>query len=188
MNLFPAVALFLSAFPGSAAAQSARIAVVDLARAFEAHPETKAATDKLTAERNAARDVFKEKSESLKKVLQEHQELIRAGKKTEAAEKLKTANTLETEIATLRTTQQRDLEERFRREKTRILDLIRAAVRELNADKRYAVVLDLSAESAFGVPAVIDASGSEDITEAVIAKLKEKEKAKPEPEKAGKKE
>lgn len=168
-----AAAITLPVFASDAEAQ-VRLAVVDLARAFEAHPETKAATDKLTAERNAAREVFKEKSASLKKVLQEHQELIRAGKKTEAAEKLKTANTLETEIATLGTTQQRDLEERFRREKTRILNLIRAAVRAINADKRYAAVLDLSAESAFGVPAVLDASGAEDITEAVIAKLKEK--------------
>ena len=148
------------------------IAVIDLARAFEAHPETAEATAQLTRDRNAAREEFKKHSEGLKKCLQEHQELIRAGKKTEAAEKLKEANELEKSIATLRTTQQRDLEQRFLREKNRILETIRAEVGKLNADGTWAVVLDKSAESAFGLPAVIDASGSEDITEAVIARLK----------------
>ncbi len=159
--------------------QPPRIAVIDLARAFEAHPETATATAQLTRDRNASREVFKEKSEALKSVLQDHQELIRAQKKTEAAEKLKVANDLEKEIATLRTTQQRDLEERFLREKHRILDTIRAAVGKYNAGGRYAVVLDKSAESAFGVPAVIDATGADDITDEVIALLKP---AKPSPE------
>ncbi len=154
------------------APKSAAIAVIDLARAFEAHPETATATKQLTADRNAAREAFKVSSEALKKCLQEHQELIRSGKKTEAAEKLKDANELEKSIATLRTTQQRDLEEKFTREKNRLLDAIRAEVAKLNADGRYAVILDKSAESAFGVPAVIDATGADDITDAVIARLK----------------
>lgn len=158
----------------SSQAPSPAIAVIDLARAFAAHPETGAATAQLTRDRNAAREVFKEKSESLKKCLQEHQELIRAGKKTEAVEKLKEANELEKAIATLRTTQQRDLEEKFKREKNRILDAIRAEVATLNAGGKYAVILDKSAESAFGVPAVIDATGADDITEIIIARLKEK--------------
>jgi Skp family chaperone for outer membrane proteins len=165
------LSLFLATAHGQTPA-APRIAVIDVARAFQSHPETRTAEATLTADRNAARDAFKKASESLKKVLQEHQELIQAGKKTEAAEKLKTANALETEIATLRTTQQRDLEERFLREKSRIVDAIRAAVRAHNADKRYAVVLDQSAESAFGIPAVIDASGADDITDAIISTLK----------------
>lgn len=148
-----------------------RMAVIDLARAFQEHPDTRTAEATLTADRNAAREAFKAKSESLKLVLQEHQELIRAGKKTEAAEKLKAANELESQIAALRTTQQRDLEQRFLREKERIVEAIRAAVRELNADRRYAVILDRSAESAFGLPAVIDAPGADDITDAVLAAI-----------------
>jgi Skp family chaperone for outer membrane proteins len=175
-----ALALFLNSLAGFPATSqesipdspSLRLAVIDLAKAFESHPETATAAAQLTKDRAAAREVFKEKSEALKKVLQAHSELIRAGKKTEAAEKLKEANELEKAIATLRTTQQRDLEEKFKREKNRIIDAIRVAVREYNAEKKYTVVLDKSAESAFGVPAVIDASGSDDITEAIISRLK----------------
>ena len=80
---------------------SPQIAVIDLAKAFERHPETAKATAQLTKDRAAAREIFKEKSEALKKVLQTHSELIRAAKKTEAAEKLKEANELEKAIATL---------------------------------------------------------------------------------------
>ena len=148
-----------------------RIAVVDLEKAFEAHPSTKETTAQLTKEREAARDAFKEKSEALKKVLQTHQELIRAGKRTEAAEKLKEANELEKAIATLRTTQQRNLQQRFVEEKHRIMTAIRETIRAYNTDARYAVVLDKSAESTFGIPVVIDASGAEDITAEIIERL-----------------
>lgn len=156
----------------TSAPASPRIAVIDLTRAFEAHPDTTEATAQLTKDRNEARDAFKKASGALKECLQQHQELIRAGDRTAAAEKLKEANELEKAIATLRTTQQRDLEEKFKRAKGTILDAIRVEVAKFNADGTYAVVLDKSAESAFGIPAVIDASGSEDITDAVIARLK----------------
>lgn len=148
------------------------IAVIDLAKVFESHPDTKAATAKLTKDRETLRDNFKKASNALKETLQKHQELIRAGKKTEAAELLKTANEQEKAVAALRTTQQRDLEESFRQTKNAILDAIRKVVAEHNKDGKYAVVIDRSAESAFGVPAVIDASGADDITTEIIAKLK----------------
>jgi len=171
-------ALSLSLAPLSAHSQEPAlasgkpIAVIDLAKVFETHPDTKAATAKLTKEREALRDAFKKGSNALKETLQKHQELIRAGKKTEAAELLKKANEQEKAIATLRTTQQRDLEESFRQTKHTILDAIRKVVSDHNKDGKYAVVIDRSAESAFGVPAVIDASGADDITEAIIGKLK----------------
>lgn len=174
MSRFVFIWLILPMLPlfGQETPLAPRIAVIDLARAFEAHPETAKATAQLTRDRNDARKIFKEKSEALKKCLQEHQELIRAEKKSEAADKLKEANELEKAIAMLRTTQQHDLEEKFKREKNRLLDAIRSAVREFNADGKYSLVLDKSAESAFGVPAVIDASGADDITDKIIAKLK----------------
>ncbi|NNE93925.1 MAG: OmpH family outer membrane protein [Verrucomicrobiales bacterium] len=150
-----------------------KIAVVDLMKVFEAHPETKLATDELTKDREAMRDEFKEKSNSLKEVLQKHQELIRASKREAAAEKLKEANELEKAIATLRTTQQRDLEEKFRRAKAKILAAISKSVQEYNADGKYAVILDSSSKSSNGLPQVIHAPGAEDITDAIIAKVKE---------------
>lgn len=177
LTIFTASILLLAFHSGRVTAQEAggipRFATVDLAKAFAAHPDTAAATLELTTDREAARKKFKESSNALKKVLQEHQEKIRAGERTRAAELLKKANELEKQIAALRTTQQRDLEEKFRKAKHQILDAIRAAVRDHNTDGRYAVILDRSATSSFGLPAVIDARGAEDITEVIIEKLKQ---------------
>jgi Skp family chaperone for outer membrane proteins len=147
-------------------------AVVDLAKVFAAHPEAVKAQETLNKERSEMREEFKQKSEALKKALQQHQEEIRAGKKEAAVETLKEVNTLEKQIAALRSTQQRALEERFADEKARVLKLIQKTIAEHNSDGRYALVLDASAASANGLPTVIDASGSDDITEAIVALVK----------------
>ena len=149
-----------------------RLAVVDLAAAFEAHPRTAEATATLTAARKAARQIFRDKSEELKNTLQKHQELLREGRKSEASVELEKANALERAIAELGTTNQRNLEEQFRTAKKEILDDIARVVREFNAGKRYAVVLDKSAASDNGLPQVLDAPGADDITAEIIARLK----------------
>ncbi|MEM9015779.1 MAG: OmpH family outer membrane protein [Verrucomicrobiota bacterium] len=154
------------------AADAPRIAVVDLEKVFESHPTTADATRTLTTAREASRDEFKEKSNSLKEILQEHQELIRAGRKDEAAEKLKEANQAEKRIATLRTTVLRDLEEEFRRSKQQIITEIGEAIAKFNEDERYALILDRSSKSSNGLPQVLDAPGAEDITEKVIEFVK----------------
>jgi Skp family chaperone for outer membrane proteins len=154
------------------------LAVVDMTKVFAGHPSTPAATKELTEARDASRESFKEKSNALKEVLQQHQELIRAGKREEAAEALKSANEIEKAIATLRTTELRDLEEKFREAKTKIMDEIRVAIGELNADGRYAMIFDLSSASSNGLPQVLHAPGATDITTEVIAFVKEKAKTK----------
>lgn len=154
--------------------QASNIAVVDMTAVFAAHPLTESATKELTAAREASRDEFKEKSNTLKEILQRHQELIRAGKKTEAAEELKKANEAEKAIATLRTTGLRDMEENFRRIKVSILEDIQTAIREWNAEGTYAVILDSSSASSNGIPQVIHAPGATDVTEEIKALVKER--------------
>ena len=161
-----------AAVPKARPVAGSMFAVVDLAKVFAAHPEAVKAQETLNKERSEMREEFKKKSEALKKTLQEHQEEIRAGKKEAAVETLKEVNTLEKQIAAMRSTQQRALEERFAEEKSRVLKLIQKAIAEHNADGRYALVLDSSAASANGLPTVLDATGSDDITEAIIARVK----------------
>lgn len=161
------------AIPCSVSAQEPpRLAVVDLTAAFEAHPRTAAATAELTKAREGARKKFRAESADLKNTLQRHQELLRAGRREEATAELERANTLERSIAELGTTNQRNLEEQFRRAKTEIMADIARVVRELNAERGYAIVLDKSAASANGLPQVLDAPGAEDITPDLIARLK----------------
>jgi len=168
-RLFFLASALLAAAAGTAEDAPLPIAVVDFTRAFEEHPLTAEVTADLGSKRKAARDEFKSKSNELKKILQQHQELIRAGRKSDAAEKLKEANEAEKAIATLRTTGARDLEEEFRRAKERVMNDIAEAVREFNADGAYAIVLDSSSASSNGLPQVIHAPGATDITEEIVA-------------------
>ncbi|MDF1859865.1 MAG: OmpH family outer membrane protein [Verrucomicrobiales bacterium] len=154
------------------------IAVVDMTKVFETHPLTDAITKELTNDREASREEFKEKSNALKEILQKHQELIRAGKKTEAAEVLKKANEAEKEIATLRTTGLRDLEENFRKAKHRIMESIVAAVTAFNEDGKYSMIFDKSSASSNGLPQVVHSPGATDVTDEVIAFIKEQSKKK----------
>ena len=150
-----------------------RFATVDMTAVFEAHPRTAAATADLTTARAAARKKFRAESEALKNTLQRHQELLRDAKRSEAAAELENANALERSIADLGTTQQRQLEESFRKAKNEILSDIVRVVREFNAEKGYVMVFDKSAASANGIPQVIDAPGSDDITPEIIARIKQ---------------
>ena len=162
--LLPAAVLAGSPLP--------RWAVVDLTAVFQAHPRTAAATAELTSARGAARKKFRAESAALKDTLQRHQELLREGRRPEAAAELEKANTLERSIAELGTTNQRDIEEQFRRAKTEIMEDIARVVREFNATRGYAVILDKSAASANGLPQVLDAPGADDITAEIIARVK----------------
>ena len=149
-----------------------RFATVDMTAVFEAHPRTATATAELTAARAAARKKFRAESAALKDTLQRHQELLREGRRADAAAELEKANSLERSIADLGTTQQRQLEESFQRAKSEILGDIVRVVREFNAEKGYAMVFDKSAASANGIPQVIDAPGTEDVTAEIVSRVK----------------
>jgi Skp family chaperone for outer membrane proteins len=98
--------------------------------------------------------------------------LLRAGEREQAAAELEKANALERSIAELGTTNERNIEEQFRRAKTEIMDDILRVVRAFNAEKGYALVLDKSSTSSNGLPQVLDAPGADDITAKITARVK----------------
>jgi Skp family chaperone for outer membrane proteins len=149
-----------------------RLAVVDLTAVFEAHPRTARATAELTSARNAARKKFRAESAALKDTLQRHQELLREGRKEDAAAELEQANSFERSIAELGTTNQRNLEEQFRRAKQEIMDDLARVIREFNAERGYLLVLDKSSASSNGLPQVLDAPGADDITSEIKARVR----------------
>jgi Skp family chaperone for outer membrane proteins len=149
-----------------------RLAVVDLTAVFAAHPRTATATAELTSARNAARKKFRAESAALKDTLQRHQELLREGRKEDAAAELEQANSLERSIAELGTTNQRNLEEQFRRAKQEIMDDLARVIREFNAERGYLLVLDKSSASSNGLPQVLDAPGADDITSEIKARVR----------------
>ena len=171
--LAPLLLLFLAPAFGQASADGPRLAVVDLTAVFEAHPRTATATAELARTRDAAREKFRAESAELKNTLQRHQELLRAGQREQASAELEKANALERSIAELGTTNQRNIEEQFRRAKSEIMNAILGVVRDFNAEKGYAVVLDKSSASSNGLPQVLDAPGADDITAEIIARVKQ---------------
>lgn len=160
-----------------------RIAVVDMTVVFLAHPETVKAEGALESQRKEAREIFKTKSEELKKVLQEHQkvtaDLVAAGTAASSTDKaaakalLDQAMKLEKEIAELRTTQESDLKRGYVDERRRILGQIQTTIAKFNADGGYHLILDKSAASANGIPQILHAPGVDDITEKIIQLVQE---------------
>ena len=178
-NWLPLLFILALAPGASLAEESIKIAVVDMQKVFASHPSTATATKELSAARETSRADFKEKSNTLKKILQKHQELIRAGKKKDAGEELIKANEAEKAIATLRSTGLRDLEESFRKAKLEIMKDIQKSVAAFNKDAQFAIVLDQSSASSNGLPQVVHAPGATDITNDVISFIKKSAEAKP---------
>ncbi|MFT5466266.1 MAG: Skp family chaperone for outer membrane protein [Verrucomicrobiales bacterium] len=177
--------IFLLSWAFAATAFGQQIAVVDMTAVFKAHPETAKAEAAIAAKRSEARGVFKSKSGELKEVLADHQgvttKLIAAGSnastelKKQAEQLLDQAMKLEKEVATLKTTNERDLEQSFLAERRRILALITAEIGKLNASGEFLLILDKSAASANGIPQVLNANGAVDLTAKLIAIVEAKE-------------
>ena len=137
---------------------------------FKAHPKTATAEAQIERQKMEARDVFIEKKKALEDVLKDHQsvtqKLVASGSNSSVADKelartlLDEATKLEKEIATLRTTQANDLKNSFVKERRQILDEISTAIVKFNAEGKYAVILDSSAQSTNGIPQVIHAPGA----------------------------
>jgi Skp family chaperone for outer membrane proteins len=180
------ILLFLMGTEPLPALETPRIAVIDMTAAFNAHPEAEKAEADLNQKRAAAGKVFNAKANELKNLLDEHQKLtlklITAGEKAgdeqkaKARELLDRATELEREVAAIRTTQERDLMQQFVEERRRILKSIATVIGEFNAAGTYALVLDLSAASANGIPQILHAPGAEDITQEIVKLLKKGKK------------
>jgi len=165
-----------------AGAEPLRVAVVDLTAVFNAHPDTAQAEVELARARQQARKAFNELANQLKDTLEHHQKLttrlIEAGAdpapelRARAEALLERAESLEREVAAMRTTQERDLEQGFLAERRRILASISGVIGRFNADARYALILDNSAASANGLPQVLHAPGVDDVTEQIVELVK----------------
>jgi Skp family chaperone for outer membrane proteins len=162
--------------------QVPRLAVVDVSAVFRAHPEAKRAEAALEKHRAEARREFDRKANELKGLLQKHQQFtarlgVEGGKATDAQRKeagdlLEKAARIEREVTELQTRHERDLEQAFLDERRRVMVSVRRLIEEFNSDGTFALVLDVSALSPNGVPQVLHAPGAEDITNAVIGRLK----------------
>lgn len=177
-----AVLVAMMTAPDWCAAQELKVALVDMKRIFDAHPDTRAAEERVRKTSQRARDTFREKTDALKATLQRHQETILGVEKASGAEAekrraeasalLARAREMEREVAEFQSVQEAALKKSFLEEKNRIMDAIVAAVKEYNREGRYHLILDKSAAAANGLPMVVDDKGLSDVTEEIIGRLK----------------
>ncbi len=161
-------------------AQDLPIAVVDMTRAFRAHPVTKAAEERLEKSRLNAKKELDAKNIELKDLLHEHNEIVRqvrdaglgdeagAQKRKEAAALVEKAKILEREVALFQSQQEASLKQAVIDERREIIDEIAGAVKELNKDGKYRLILDSSLVAPNGIPLVLDARDVDDLTDRVI--------------------
>ncbi len=172
-----------------------KIAVVNVSRVMQAHPETAQAEDLLSKE---AEEFEAEKKASIEKLKAMHAEfeetkkqassrvLSEAGKEekvAEAREKLIALQEAEQEVRMRSRDRQAQLAELGDRMRRRIVEKILTLVDAYAKDKGYTLVLDTSNRGLNGVESVVYASDALDITDAIIERVQDDEK-KASPEKS----
>ncbi len=170
---------------GDANAQM-RVATVDLAKVFDSYSKAKEAAQRLKEAEKKAQDEVNARAESLKGMQETLKkmdadrkvsglsEADRAEKERVYSEKINEARNMEREITDFRDTKRRQLEAQAVRMRGGIVEEILKAVTEKVRADGYDLVFDTSGRNLNGVPTVVYAKESYDVSEAIITSLNAK--------------
>jgi Skp family chaperone for outer membrane proteins len=179
--LLPAVLLL--AFTSAPALAQQKIAMVDLKKIFYGYYKTKLATQ---AVQDRAGDLDKDytnMASDLKKRSDQYEQLLesaddpaisddeRARRKASAADQLKQLQDSKAAIDQFERQAQMTISDQKQRMHDNILDEIKKAVADKAKAGGYTLVMDSTAESASGTPAVIYSAGDNDLTDDVLKEL-----------------
>lgn len=174
---------FLVSFASFALLAPATTVVVDMNRVFQEYIRTQEADQQMQASIQNYRQGQEELQQRFQVRQQEFnemrqrtadQELDNAERQAlaeEAAEMLNQLRALEQELRQEDANRQRQIEEQGRRMRNRIVDEIKAKITELATSRNWTLVLDSSAASTNGLPVVLHAMPSADVTGEVIQAL-----------------
>ncbi|MEM7011226.1 MAG: OmpH family outer membrane protein [Verrucomicrobiota bacterium] len=183
-QILPLILCLAAAGSLAAQDQNAIIAVVDLKAAIKAHPASEALEASLKTAAGNANSVLNAKREELAAIAQEGRELqenpvnrgldgkLLPNVVTQLNELQKRGAEVNRSVVDIN----RETRANIEKAKTDGLAEIAAGVSEIVKvvnNGRYAIVVDRSSVSRDGLPSVLDYSGADDITEEVIAKIKE---------------
>jgi outer membrane protein len=169
-----------SAAPGAA---QGRVATVDLTRVFDNYWKTKEAEATLKKRGAELEQEHKSMIEELRKHNEEYQRLLasatdqavsdeeRERRKQSAEAKLKQMRELQESIAQYERQARATIEEQRNRMRNNLLSEIRTVIQSRAKSAGYALVIDISADSARNTPIVLYHSGDNDITQAVLDQL-----------------
>jgi outer membrane protein len=180
--LIAAVAL-IAGTHANAQSSSSRIVCVDLDRIFNEYYKTPLATAKLketaegyTKELEDMLAKFRKETEALNKLREEQDKTeytteVREQKKKAVQDKLTEVSKLQRDIEDYKRSHQQELERQTQRMRQGIIKEITDVVSKEARDAGYLYVLDKSGRTLNGVPAVVYAQDSHDITEDILKVL-----------------
>jgi Skp family chaperone for outer membrane proteins len=175
--------LLLTLLGGSASAQTARIATVDLRKLFDKYWKTQQANDAL---KDRAADMEKEHKNLLddwKKAKDEYSKLLedannqalaaeeRDRRKKGADDKLKSVKDLEETITQYERTARTTIDEQKKRMRDNIVDEIRTVLNAKAKSNGFTLVLDTAAESINNTPIVLFTNNDSDLTDEILKQL-----------------
>jgi outer membrane protein len=167
----------------SAAAQTSRIAIVDMQKVFDDYYKTKAAdaavkerAASLDKERNALLGQYQKATDEYKKALEDANDQAvsaeeREKRKKTAEGRLLDIKSLEQSMNDFQKTAQTSLDEQIRRMHDNIIVEIRKVIDTKAKTGGFSLVFDVSAESRSKVPVVLYFNGENDLTTNVLAQL-----------------
>ena len=168
---------------GAAAAETQKIATIDLRKVFDNYWRTKQAdlnlkdqAAELEKDRKSMLDMFQKSEEKYKKLLDGANDPALAAaerdkRKKDAENELLGLRDLETRIKQFDNTSRTTLQEKQRRMRDNILTEIRDTIKAKVKTGGHTLVIDTAAETANGTPVVLFTANTDDLTDVVLAQL-----------------
>lgn len=186
-----ALAAFGLASTALLAQTAVKLVVVDMAKIYDSHYKTEEANAKFRDAEVKAQEQVEELNKQGQTIVDEYKELVEQSKNTllttearakaEASSqvKLEDIQRKQTEVQTFRQNTQRSLQQRIKTHRDLLLEEITKVVVNLGKRENATLILDKSGPTLFGIPGVLYADASFDLTEAVIKEVNKDRPAPP---------
>lgn len=160
-----------------------KVVVVDMAKVYDTHYKTEEANAKFNDAAQRAQEQLEKLNQDIQKAVEDYKGLIdqskspmandqaRAKATEDAQKKMQEIQGLQNQAQEFRVNTQRSLQTRAKNHRDLIMDEIMKVVNEISRAKGATLVLDKSGPSVFGVPVVLYADSSYDITDEVVKEV-----------------
>jgi outer membrane protein len=185
-KLIRSFALLASLFAGAAALQAqptVKLVVVDMAKVYDNHYKTEEANAKFRDAEQKAQEQVEEYNKQGQMLVDEYKELMEQSKNTlltsearskaeaDVQKKGEEIQRKQAEVQQFRQTTQRSLQQRIKTHRDLLLEEISKVVTDLAKRNGATLVLDKSGPTLFGIPSVLYADPTYDMTEAVLTEV-----------------
>lgn len=179
-------ALFAALLTGAAslsAQPAVKLVVVDMAKVYDNHYKTEEANAKFRDAEQKAQEQVEEYNKQGQMLVDEYKELMEQAKNTlltnearskaeaDVQKKGEEIQRKQAEVQQFRQTTQRSLQQRIKTHRDLLLEEISKVVTDIAKRNGATLVLDKSGPTLFGIPSVLYADPTYDITDAVLAEV-----------------